>query len=131
MKERGGSIVLTSSINGTRIFNNGGMSVYSMSIGGQAILAKVLANELGPFGIRVNVILPGGVKTNIGSSTSWIGGGPVGRKKKYPDGNIPLTGWETATADQVGQAILFLVSPAASHISGTELVIDGAQSLLS
>lgn len=130
MKERGGSIVITSSINGTRYFGGGGLSVYAVSKAGQAALSKMLAHELGPFQIRVNTVCPGGVKTNIGDSTTWLSDRPVGIPRKYPEGNIPLTGWEPADPDQVAKAILFLASDAADHITGTELFVDGGQSLI-
>ncbi|HEY5978321.1 MAG TPA: SDR family oxidoreductase [Microlunatus sp.] len=48
----------------------------------------------------------------------------------YPEGNIPLTGGKPGSAEQVGELIAFLASDAASHISGTEIWIDGAVSLL-
>jgi NAD(P)-dependent dehydrogenase (short-subunit alcohol dehydrogenase family) len=49
---------------------------------------------------------------------------------EYPEGNIPLTGGKPGSAEQVGELIAFLASDGASHISGTEMWIDGAQSLL-
>ena len=49
---------------------------------------------------------------------------------EYPEGHIPLTGDKPGAAEQVGELIAFLASDQARHISGTELWIDGAQSLL-
>ncbi|HEY6688605.1 MAG TPA: hypothetical protein VI094_20625 [Propionibacteriaceae bacterium] len=48
----------------------------------------------------------------------------------YPEGNIALTGGKSGSAEQVGELIAFLASDEASHISGTEIWIDGAQPLL-
>ena len=48
----------------------------------------------------------------------------------YPEGSIPLTGGAPGTAEQVADLVLFLASDASSHITGTEIWIDGAQSLL-
>ena len=48
----------------------------------------------------------------------------------YPEGNIPLTGGKPGSARQAGELTAFLASDEASHISGTEIWIDGAQSLL-
>jgi NAD(P)-dependent dehydrogenase (short-subunit alcohol dehydrogenase family) len=56
LRRRGGSVIVTSSVNGTRIFSNSGASAYSSSKAGQVALAKMLAVELGPDKIRVNVI---------------------------------------------------------------------------
>jgi NAD(P)-dependent dehydrogenase (short-subunit alcohol dehydrogenase family) len=48
---------------------------------------------------------------------------------EYPEGQIPLGG-APGTAAQVAELVLFLASDASSHISGTEIWIDGGQSLL-
>ena len=69
LRRRGGSVILTSSVNGTRIFSNSGASAYSSSKAGQVALAKMLAVELGPDKIRLNVICPGAISTEIGDNT--------------------------------------------------------------
>lgn len=129
LKRRGGSVIITSSVNGTRIFSNSGASAYSSSKAGQVALAKMLAVELGPDQIRVNVICPGAISTEISDNTE-ADNEDVKIPVEYPEGNIPLTGGRSGSAEQVGQLIAFLASDEASHISGTELWIDGAQSLL-
>jgi NAD(P)-dependent dehydrogenase (short-subunit alcohol dehydrogenase family) len=129
LRRRGGSVIITSSVNGTRIFSNSGASAYSCSKAGQVALAKMLAVELGPDKIRVNVICPGAITTEISDNTR-AENEDVKIPVEYPEGNIPLTGGEPGSAEQVGELIAFLASDEASHISGTELWIDGAQSLL-
>ena len=129
LKRQGGSVIVTSSVNGTRIFSNSGASAYSSSKAGQVALAKMLAVELGPDKIRVNVICPGAISTEISDNTE-ADNEDVKIPVEYPEGNIPLTGGQSGSAEQVGQLIAFLASDEASHISGTELWIDGAQSLL-
>ena len=129
LRRRGGSVIITSSVNGTRIFSNSGASAYSSSKAGQVALAKMLAVELGPDKIRVNVICPGAIRTEISDNTS-AENDDVKIAVEFPEGNIPLTGGESGSAQQVGELIAFLASDQASHISGTELWIDGAQSLL-
>ena len=129
LRRRGGSVIVTSSVNGTRIFSNSGASAYSSSKAGQVALAKMLAVELGPDKIRVNVICPGAISTEIGDNTK-AENDDVKIPVEYPEGNIPLTGGKSGSAEQVGELIAFLASDAASHISGTEIWIDGAQSLL-
>ncbi|HYI54171.1 MAG TPA: SDR family NAD(P)-dependent oxidoreductase [Microlunatus sp.] len=129
LRRDGGSVIITSSVNGTRIFSNSGASAYSSSKAGQVALAKMLAVELGPDRIRVNVICPGAITTEISDNTQ-AENEDVKIPVEYPEGNIPLTGGEPGSAEQVGELIAFLASDAASHISGTELWIDGAQSLL-
>jgi len=129
LKRQGGSVIITSSVNGTRIFSNSGASAYSSSKAGQVALGKMLAVELGPDKIRVNVVCPGAISTEISDNTE-ADNEDVKIPVEYPEGNIPLTGGRSGTADQVGELIAFLASDEASHISGTELWIDGAQSLL-
>lgn len=126
---RGGSAVVIASVNGTRIFSNSGASAYSASKAGQVALTKMLAVELGPRGIRVNVICPGAIDTEISDNTDSQNEG-VKIPVEFPQGNIPLTGSTSGTAEQVAALVGFLASDAADHISGTEVWIDGAQSLL-
>ena len=129
LRRRGGSVIITSSVNGTRIFSNSGASAYSSSKAGQVALAKMLAVELGPDKIRVNVICPGAIETEISDNTN-AENEDVKIPVVFPEGHIPLTGDKSGSAGQVGDLIAFLASDAASHISGTEIWIDGAQSLL-
>jgi NAD(P)-dependent dehydrogenase (short-subunit alcohol dehydrogenase family) len=129
LRKQGGSVVVTSSVNGTRIFSNSGASAYSSSKAGQVALAKMLAVELGPDKIRVNVICPGAISTEISDNTN-AENEDVKIPVEFPEGQIPLTGEQPGSAEQVGQLIAFLASDEASHISGTEVWIDGAQSLL-
>lgn len=129
LRRQGGSVIIVSSVNGTRIFSNSGASTYSSSKAGQVALAKMLAVELGPDRIRVNVICPGAVETEIGDNTE-ADNEDAKIRVDYPEGNIPLTGSESGSAQQVGDLITFLASDASSHVSGTEIWIDGAQSLL-
>jgi NAD(P)-dependent dehydrogenase (short-subunit alcohol dehydrogenase family) len=130
LRKQGGSIVITSSVNGTRMFSNVGASAYATTKAGQVALAKMLALELSQDKIRVNVICPGAITTNIEESTdkSKLGGEP--KLAEYPEGAVPLTKGQPGSADQVAELVKFLFSDAASHISGTEIWIDGAQSLL-
>jgi NAD(P)-dependent dehydrogenase (short-subunit alcohol dehydrogenase family) len=130
LRERGGAIVVTSSVNGTRIFSNTGASAYSASKAGQVAFTKMIALELAKHGIRANVICPGAIDTEIEESTEKR---HVEREKepvKFPRGKIPLTDGKPGTARQVAELVLFLVSDASHHITGTEIWIDGAESLI-
>ena len=130
MKERGGSIVITSSINGTRTFTTAGASAYSTSKAGQVALAQMAALELARYRIRVNVICPGQTTTRIGERTTQRNTHRARIAVEYPEGRIPLTGGEPATAEDVADLVLFLASDSSRHISGTPIWIDGGQSLL-
>jgi len=130
LKKQGGSIVITSSVNGTRVFSNTGATAYSTTKAGQVAMTKMLAVELGPHNIRVNVVCPGSTKTELGANTQRKNLDRIRFPVQYPKGNIPLDGGKPATAVQVAQLVLFLASDAASHITGTEVWIDGASSLI-
>lgn len=130
LKRQGGSVIITSSINGTRIFSNAGASAYSSSKAGQVAFAKMAALELAKHKIRVNVICPGWIKTDIDENTEKRNLKEAEEPVEFPEGSVPLTDGQPGTAEQVAQLVLFLASDASSHISGTEVWIDGAQSLL-
>jgi len=126
----GGSVVITSSVNGTRIFSNVGATAYSCSKAGQVAMAKMLALELAPRRIRVNVVCPGKIATQIDQSTDRQDLDSRPALAVYPGGKIPLTGGRAGRSIDVAQVVLFLLSDAAAHVSGTEVWIDGAESLL-
>ena len=130
LKKQGGSVIITSSVNGTRVFSNTGATAYSCSKAGQVAFAKMVALELAKDKVRVNVICPGAIKTEISENTEQRDLEEVRIPVEYPEGSIPLTQGEPATPEQVAQLVLFLASDASNHISGTEIYIDGAGSLL-
>ncbi|WP_226666315.1 SDR family oxidoreductase [Metabacillus litoralis] len=130
MKEHGGSIIITSSVSGSRIFSQAGFSAYSTSKAGQLAFMKMAALELASYKIRVNAICPGAIKTNIQQS--------IHRSTDvknieipivYPKGDQPLE-HGPGTSAQVAHLVTFLASDLSSHITGTEIFIDGAESLL-
>ena len=130
LKKQGGSVVITSSINGNRTFSGTGFAAYSSSKAGQVAFAKMAALELARYKIRVNVICPGAIETNISKNTF-----PSDDLKEiripveYPEGSHPLEKGP-GQPEQVAQLVLFLTSDDSSHVSGTEVYVDGAESLL-
>ena len=129
LKRQGGSIAITASVNGTRIFSNTGASAYSTSKAGQVAFAKMAALELARFKIRVNVICPGWITTNIPDATYPRNLESIKIPVNYPEGFSPLEGGP-GSADSVAKLFAFLLSDESSHISGTEMWIDGTESLL-
>lgn len=89
-----------------------------------------LALKLAEHGIRVNVICPGAIETEIGENTEQRNLEEIKEPVEFPEGKIPLTDGKPGTSEQVAQLVLFLVSDASSHITGTEMWIDGGESLL-
>lgn len=130
MKQRGGSIIITSSINGTRVFSNAGASAYATTKAGQVAFGKMMALELAKHRIRVNVICPGAIESQIDENTERVNLDEAREPAEYPEGAIPLTDGQPGRAEQVADLVLFLASDRSSHITGTEMWIDGAQSLL-
>lgn len=130
LKEKGGSVIITSSVNGNRIFSNFGMSAYSTSKAGQMAFGKMAALELAKYKIRVNIICPGAINTNIGENTEKTPElDKIDIPVEYPEGDKPLE-HQPGKPEQVANLVTFLASDQSSHITGTELFIDGAESLL-
>lgn len=130
MKTSGGSIVIISSINGTRTFSTAGATAYSATKAAQLTVGQMLALELAGYAIRVNVICPGGTETNIGERTWRRNTDAVRFPVEFPKGTIPLTKGERGTPRDIAQTVAFLCSDAAKHITGTSIYVDGGQSLV-
>lgn len=116
----GGSIVLTGSIAGRR--GNKAVGLYGLTKAALAQLARNLAVEWGPQGVRANSVAPGLI------ATSWakaILSSPEASARRL--GLTPLR--RIGTPDEVASAILFLASPAAGFITGHELVVDGGTTI--
>ncbi|MGH2414420.1 MAG: SDR family oxidoreductase, partial [Microcystaceae cyanobacterium] len=103
LKRQGGSVVITASVNGTRIFSNTGATAYSCSKAAQVAFAKMIALELARYRIRVNVICPGSIKTDISENTTQQHLERIRIPVEFPQGKIPLTGDRSGTAEQVAQ----------------------------
>jgi NAD(P)-dependent dehydrogenase (short-subunit alcohol dehydrogenase family) len=130
LKRQGGSVVITSSVNGTRMFSNTGATAYSCSKAAQVAMAKMLALELAHWKVRVNVICPGLIATHIEESTVREDLDTIESMAVYPHGNVPLTGGGAGKPEDVAKLVAFLLGDDSRLISGTEVWIDGAESLL-
>jgi NAD(P)-dependent dehydrogenase (short-subunit alcohol dehydrogenase family) len=130
MKANGGSIIINSSINGNRVFSNFGFSAYSSTKAGQVAFMKMAALELARYRIRVNAICPGAIDTSINENTFMKPEVEEIRiPVEFPKGDQPLE-HKSGSSEQVANLALFLASEESSHITGTEIYIDGAESLL-
>ncbi len=130
MRVWGGSVIVVSSINGTRVFSNSGATAYSCSKAAQVAFAKMVALELARDRIRVNVVCPGAIETNIEESMERRHLDDLHLPVEFPQGDVPLTGGAPGEARQVAEVIAFLASDASGHMTGSEIFIEGGQSLL-
>lgn len=89
---------------------------------GLAMLAKTLADELGPRGVRVNGLLPGRIDTERVAELDAASGDPVAARAAA-ERSIPLGRYGEPA--EFGRAAAFLLSPAASFVSGSMLPVDG------
>lgn len=129
LKQNGGSIIITSSVNGTRTFSNPGASAYSTSKAGQVAFMKMIALELGRHNIRCNAICPGAIKTNIDDRTDKRNVEEIGIEIELPKGS-PAIDEGQGDIFEVADTCLFLASDLGRHVSGVEIFVDGGASLL-
>jgi 3-oxoacyl-[acyl-carrier protein] reductase len=106
-----------------------GLGVSNTIRGAVANWAKTLANELGPYGITVNNVLPGATATarlkSIVTNKAEKTGHTAEEIEKQMLSTIPLRRF--ADAREVANAIAFLASPAAAYINGINMPVDGGR----
>ncbi|OED00688.1 SDR family NAD(P)-dependent oxidoreductase [Rhizobium sp. YK2] len=99
-------------------------TAYCTAKAGLVMMSKALAMEWAPYGIRVNAICPGAVDTPLFRTSYEYAADPVAQleqiKARYALARI-------AEPDELAEAITFLVSPAASYITGVALAVDGGR----
>jgi 3-oxoacyl-[acyl-carrier protein] reductase len=118
----GGAIVIVASIYGRE---SGGRMTYNAVKAAEISLAKSLAQQLAPAGVRVNSVSPGSILFEGGSWWKRQQADPTGIgefvKRELPFGRF-------GRPEEVGNVVAFLASPKSSWISGTSVVVDGCQS---
>ena len=129
LKVRGGSVIVTASVHGTRVFTPPGTTAYACSKVAQVALAKKLALELARYRVRVNAICPGSTETNVHDSTTRRNLEAIRLPIAYPEGTVPLTRGVYLAPEEVAKLALFLASDDAATITGTEVWVDGGMSL--
>jgi NAD(P)-dependent dehydrogenase (short-subunit alcohol dehydrogenase family) len=118
MRRGGGSIVLTASTNSYD--GEPGLFAYNASKAALLGILHSAANELGPYGIRVNAVCPGLIRTRL-NADSFANPQVLSEYFKH----VPLG--RGGEPEEVAQAILFLASSMASYITGAALLVDGGQ----
>jgi NAD(P)-dependent dehydrogenase (short-subunit alcohol dehydrogenase family) len=115
-EQRGGSLIASSSVRATTL--EPGLAIYGATKAGIIQMVRGLASEVGPFGVRVNAIVPSIVETAL-----------VAPLKARPEifnalaAHTVFNRW--SQPDEVGAAVAFLASDAASYVTGTAMLVDG------
>ena len=116
----GASVILNGSV--ISVLGNPGYAAYAASKAGVRAMARVLASELSPRRIRVNVVSPGATRTPI-----WNGAAPTadafaGLERRISS-TIALE--RLGEADDIARTVLFLASDDAAYVQGAEIFVDG------
>ncbi len=100
-----------------------GIQAYAAAKAAQIGLTRQLAHELGPFGITVNCVAPGFVRSNPTTERQWQSYGPDGQKALVEGIALRRLG----TPEDIAYGVLVFASPAASWITGQTLSVDGGK----
>lgn len=123
MKAAGfGRIVNISSGAGLRVSLTG-IQAYAASKAGQIGLTRQLAHELGPFGITVNNVAPGFIRSNPTTEAQWQSYGEDGQQRLVESIAMRCLG----LPEDIAHAVMFLVSEYAGWITGQVLSVDGGR----
>jgi NAD(P)-dependent dehydrogenase (short-subunit alcohol dehydrogenase family) len=115
-EQRGGSLIASSSVRATTL--EPGLAIYGATKAGIIQMVRGLASEVGPFGVRVNAIVPSIVETAL-----------VTPLKARPEifnalaAHTVFNRW--SQPDEVGAVVAFLASDAASYVTGSAMLVDG------
>jgi NAD(P)-dependent dehydrogenase (short-subunit alcohol dehydrogenase family) len=118
IEARSGSIVCIASMSGLVVNRPQPQAGYNVSKAGVIMLTKSLAAEWAPFGIRVNAVAPGYIRSAI--TESFLGKGNV---RDYWLGGTPLG--RMGTPEEIANIVVLLASDAASFVTGETVVADG------
>jgi len=125
LAKRGGAIVNAGSVAGTRPYPN--LGAYCVSKAGVRMLTQVAALEGAPHRVRVNAIEPGVVVTELHTVTNAVPDYPgflERSKTTHPIGRV-------GNVEEVAELVLYLLSDAASWMTGASIPIDGGRALMS
>ena len=114
MRQRGGSIINMSSVVG--VHGNAGQCNYSASKAGLIALAKSIAQEMGPKGIRANAIAPGFIETAMTAAL------PDNVREEWKK-KIPLR--RGGSVDDIANTSVYLASDLSSYVTGQVIQVDG------
>lgn len=121
IKRKHGNILFTASM--ASLFGIPLVTAYSAAKTAHLGLVRSLATEVSPYGVRVNAIAPGWIKSDM--MLKALDGDPARAKKIL--GRTPMNCF--GTAEDIGLAATYLCSPAAKFVTGAVLPVDGGASI--
>jgi 3-oxoacyl-[acyl-carrier protein] reductase len=121
MKARGYGRIVNVSSGAGRSFSLTGIQAYASAKAGQIGLTRQMARELGAFGITVNNVAPGFVRSNPATERQWQAMGEQGQQKLLDAIALHRLG----TAEEIAHAVMFFASDYASYVSGQIISADG------
>lgn len=129
MGERGKGAFVTVSSNAAGVPRHA-MAAYAASKAAATMFTRCLGLELGPKGVRCNIVAPGStltsMQTGMWADEDGAAGVIAGSPETFKAG-IPLQ--KLATPDDIAEAVVFLLSDRAAHITMTDLYVDGGATL--
>ncbi len=123
MKQAGYGRIVTISSGAGLTISLTGIQAYATAKAGQIALTRQLAHELGPFGITVNCVAPGFVRSNPTSERQWQSYGEDGQRKLLEAVAMRRLG----TPEDIARAVLFFADPASGWVTGQTLAVDGGK----
>jgi len=117
---KGASVILIGSVHA--VLGMPGYSAYAASKAAVRGMGRVLAAELSPAGVRVNVVVPGATRTPIWSR---FGRGPDALATMEPRMVRAVPSGRISEVEEIANTILFLASDDATNINAAEIVVDG------
>jgi 3-oxoacyl-[acyl-carrier protein] reductase len=106
-----------------------GLGVSNTTRAAMASWAKTLANEVAPFGITVNNILPGFTATERLDSLMeiWAEQNGLSKEEQINQSKSYIPMRRFGTPEEIADVAAFLASPAASYVTGTSIIVDGGR----
>jgi 3-oxoacyl-[acyl-carrier protein] reductase len=125
MKERRWGRIVNISSGAGRGVSLTGIQAYTSAKAGQIGFTRQMAHELGPFGITVNCICPGFIRSNPTTERQWQGYGEEGQRRLVES----IATRRLGQPEDIANGVLFFVSERSSWVTGQTISIDGGHAL--